>query len=59
MIPFPLVSEKPTNSSDSMVSHTFTSEQSLLPGQNRELDFIVDMILDKTTYTDRIRNFIL
>ena len=53
-IPFPLVQERPTNDDRPAVEFRYTSEQALLPRQSAELDFIVNVLLGTTTYTERL-----
>lgn len=54
-LPFPLVREQPTNVAGPAVQFMFSSEAELLPGKNADLDQILDLILQKTTYHDRFR----
>lgn len=53
-IPFPLVVERATNDRLPAVEYHFSSEQQLLPGQQAELDFIIDVLLGARDYTDRL-----
>lgn len=57
MIPFPLVTERPTTAAN-QVSFNFTDESALLPGRDAGLDFVIEMLLGRTGYADRLRTFI-
>ena len=54
-IPFPLVLEHVSNFREPSVEYNFTDEQQLLPGKQAELDFIIDVLLSRRDYSDRLR----
>ncbi len=54
MIPFKFVTERSTGQKGEQVSFNFLSENELLPGRDDELDFVIDVFLNKSGYTDRL-----
>lgn len=58
MIPFPLVEERPTNVEGEQVSFTYQSEDDLLPGRYASLDFIIDVLCNRTSYSERLRTLL-
>jgi hypothetical protein len=57
-IPFPLVTERATNVRGEPVSFNFTREDALLPGKEPNLDFVLDVVLGKRSYRDRLAELI-
>jgi hypothetical protein len=58
MIPFNLVKERTISDGGEMTAFNFKSESELLPSKNSSLDFIIDLILDKTSYYERLKRLI-
>ncbi len=54
MVPFELVIERPTNARES-VSFNYASEEELLPGRSKGLDFVIDVLFDRSGYRERLR----
>lgn len=59
MIPFPLVTEGVATTHGENVCYRFTSERDLLPGHDAGLDFILGVLLNTTSYSNRLRSFVL
>lgn len=57
MIPFDLVIERPTNVQE-QVSFNFTSEEQLLPDRSKGLDFVIDVLLDRSGHSKRLSKLI-
>lgn len=57
MVPFDLVIERPTSAQE-QVSFNFTSEEQLLPGRSKGLDFVIDVLLDRSGHPERLSKLI-
>lgn len=56
-VPFPLVTERPTNDPREPVAFNWTAEEQLLPGRDAGLDFTVDLLLGTTDLRTRLKSF--
>lgn len=57
-IPFPLVNERVATAGGPAVEYKFDHESALLPGRDPSLDFIINVILNRTDYRSRLKTLI-